>query len=568
MHFKKKVIFMIIALPALNLATFAKTTPNILDIKAEYATSKLKNAVGSSALNIQQRKVTGTVTDQAGVPVAGANVAVKGTSNATTTDFDGKFSIDVPEKGKLEISYVGFTTQTLEISGKSTYNVKLAQDSKSLDEVVITGYAAQSKKNITGSVVTMKVSDDLRLAATTNAGNILQGRLAGVLVSAQNGLPGSQPSISIRTGSSFNAQNVLYVIDGVIKGGGDFNNLSPNEIETVTVLKDASAAAVYGSRSAGGVIVVTTKRGEAGKMRIDYSYSYGQDTRTKNAALASGYDMGVLYNKTVPANDPSRWTPEDLAFMKSVNNGWGYDQLDLVWTNPTIKTQNLSVSGGTEKVKYFAGISNVQQTTFVKAYGYDKTNARFNTTINLTDNLQFFAGIGFQKQFTDSDSFGGPADLYKKLLVWQWYQPVYTDSGKYADYGWIANVGAEAAKASGYNQTTNFKPDVNLNLTYKIPYVQGLTAKASYAASWTNSHNDQYKHFYQMATLKQSPNGHIVYTDDASITSMRNNTAFTYPSLYKASNWSQDYQIQAQLNYDRTFGKHSVQGGLTYEAFE
>lgn len=627
MHYNKKIIFMIVTFLALNSTVFSQGISLIMsNMTVKKAVNELKKQTGYSfvysvedldsqksvSVSVQNgkiedvvkqilagqdvsyqiqgknivvkknggnnndqdpkekkmKKVTGVILDEKDLPIVGASVAVKGTTNGVITDMDGGFVIEASENSILVISYIGYETQTVNVNGNASLTIKLVQGVKSLDEVIVTGYSTQKKKNITGSVATMKVSDDLRMAATTSAGNLLTGRLAGVNVSTQNGIPGDQPTISIRTASSFNAQDVLYVIDGVIKGSGDFNNLSPNEIETLTVLKDAAAASIYGSRSAGGVILVTTKRGISGKMKIDYSYSYGQDARGKNAKLASAVDMGKMNNKMYPTSDWRYHTPEDLAFLQTVNNGWGYDQLDEVWSNPTIKTQNFSVSGGTEKVKYFAGVSNVKQTTFIKAYGYDKTNLRFNTTIDLTKDLQFFTGIGFQNQDTDSDSFEGPSNLYRKLLIWQPYQPVFTKGGQYIDYGWIANIGAEADKASGYNKTNNFKPDINLNLTYKIPEVEGLSAKVAFASSWANQHYTEFRKFYKMAIMPVSASGHIIDTDDANILSYRNNTSFTNPYLYKRATWSKDKQLNLQLNYDHIFGKHAVSGVLGYEAFE
>lgn len=557
---------MVMASLALNSTAFA----NVIPVNMSEVTFKQAKDEGKvrSTKAMKDIKVSGVIVDEKGVPMAGVNVVVKGTNNGVMTDFDGAFTIVVPDDGSLVISYVGYDAQTVLVNGRSSLKIKLIPNSKNLDEVVVTGYATQKKKNITGSVVTMKVTEDMRMAATTSAGSLLQGRLAGVNVSTASGIPGEQPGISIRQGSSLNAQDVLYVIDGIVKGSGDFNNLAPNEIETLTVLKDAAAASVYGSRAAGGVILVTTRRGESGKMRIDYSYSYGEDTRTKNAKLTSAVDLGKLYNRMYPATDSGYFTQADFDHFKKINNGWGYDQLEEVWTNPTTKTQNFSVSGGGDKMKYYGGISNVKQSTFVKAFGYNKTNVRFNTTVNVTDDLQFFAGMALQNQDTERDAFEGPQSLYRKLLVWQPWQPVFTNAGQYADYGWIANVGAEADKASGYTSSNNFKPDVNISLTYKAPFIKGLSAQARYASSWTNNRYSEYRHFYNMAILPQSANGHIVDTDDAHILGWKKNSAFSNPYLYKRAQWSKDKQLNLQLNYDHTFGNHAVQGLLAYEFAE
>lgn len=517
----------------------------------------------------QPKSISGKVTDTSGASLPGVTVAIKGTTTGTITDANGSFNFQkVTGEATLVFSFVGLKTQEVNVAGKSTINVVMQEETVDLAEVVAVGYLSQKKSLLTGSVETMVMTDKMRIIPSASAGNILTGRLAGVNVGTPSGLPGEQPSISVRKGSSWNNQNVLYVIDGVVKGGGDFNNLAPNEIETITVLKDAAAAAVYGSRAAGGVILVTTRRGEVGKMKIDYSYSYGEDTRTKNAQLTSAVDLGKLYNRMLPSSNSGYYTPEDFAHLQTINNGWGYDQLGEVWTNPTTKTQNFGVSGGTDKIKYFAGLSNIKQSTFVKAYGYDKTNVRFNTTVNVTKDLQFFAGMGLTNRDTESDAFGGPSDLYKKLLVWQPWQPVYTDGGKYITTHWIGNIGAEAKNESGYTRTNDFKPDVNLNLVYKIPFIKGLTAKAAYAVSVSNSHYSEFRKKYQMAIMKESANGHIISTNDADITGWDTSSNWYPPYLYKKATWSRDKQLNFQMNYDHTFGKHSVSGVFAYEASE
>lgn len=251
------------------------------------------------------RKVTGVVKDQNGDPIIGAAVTVQGDkTRGAITDLDGNFTIDVPGNSNLEISYIGYQSQVVSTKGRNSLNINMKEDSQNLDEVVVVGYTTQKKGLLTGAVETMKVSENLKTMPTTAAGNLLTGKLSGVFVSTPNSVAGSQPSISIRTGSSWNAQNVTYVIDGVVRGGGDFNNLSPNEIEDITVLKDAASAAIYGSRSAGGVIIVTTKKGTQGKPVFNYSYGYSFDSRTKNAELTNAVETGALYNRINGDSDP------------------------------------------------------------------------------------------------------------------------------------------------------------------------------------------------------------------------------------------------------------------------
>ena len=192
----------------------------------------------------KSQMVKGTIVDASGEPIIGANVVVKGTANGTITDIDGNFALDVLEGAILQVSYIGYADQEVKVGKQKILSIVLREDSKALEEVVVVGYLSQKKASLTGAVASVKMDEQVKTIPTTSASNILVGKLAGVHVGTNDGIPGSNPSLSIRTGSSWNDQNVMYVIDGAIRGGGDFNNLSPNEIESVTVLKDAASAAV------------------------------------------------------------------------------------------------------------------------------------------------------------------------------------------------------------------------------------------------------------------------------------------------------------------------------------
>lgn len=302
------------------------------------------------------------MTDENGDPLVGASVKVVGQKEGSITNIDGRFTIQGNDKTVLEISFIGCLPQKITVGNSSNLKIVLKEDSKNLEEVVVIGYTTQRKGLLTGSVSTMKVGNDLKNLPTTATGNLLAGKLAGVSVGTPAGIPGTDPDISIRTGSSWNAQAVTYVIDGVVRGSGDFNALSPNEIEDITVLKDAASAAIYGSRSAGGVIIVTTKKGQTGKPTINYSYSYGFDSRTKNSDLTDAVETAELYNRINGAADTGwAWTQEEIDHIRGVNGGWGYDQLKTVWKNPTTQTHNFSISGGSEKIKYFGAASYVRQ---------------------------------------------------------------------------------------------------------------------------------------------------------------------------------------------------------------
>lgn len=212
----------------------------------------------------KSKMVKGTILDATGEPIIGANVVVKGTANGTITDIDGNFSLDAPEGAILQVSYIGYADQEVKVGKQKILSIVLREDSKTLEEVVVVGYMTQKKASLTGAVSSMKVEENLATIPTGSAGNLLVGKMAGVNVGTTSTIPGENSSLSIRTVSSWksNAQPVTYVIDGVVRNATDFNNLSANEIDNISVLKDAASAAIYGSRSSGGVIIVTTKKGK------------------------------------------------------------------------------------------------------------------------------------------------------------------------------------------------------------------------------------------------------------------------------------------------------------------
>ncbi|OJV12310.1 MAG: SusC/RagA family TonB-linked outer membrane protein [Dyadobacter sp. 50-39] len=544
---------------------------NVSNQPAENALRELTDESSESALD--EIVLRGKVSDDKGAGLPGVSVVVKGTQRGTITDEDGEFKVEAADRNAvLVFSFVGFLSQEITVGNKTHIEVTLAADTKALEELVVTGYTSQKRSLMTGSVATMNVTEEMKNIPTTSTGNLLSGKLAGVSIGTPNGIPGTNPQISIRTGSSLNAQPVTYVIDGIIRSWEDFNNLSPNEIETITVLKDAASAAVYGSRSAGGVILVTTRRGKSGKPTFNYSFNTGFDTRTKNVPLTSAVQAGELYNRINGNTDPAgwAWSQEELDHYKTINGGWGYDQLESVWRNPSTSQHNLSVAGGTEKVKYFAGASYVKQNGFLKPLTYDKYNIRLNTTVDVTKDLQFFVGLGLSNNLQGNITWEGPQSLYRKLLVWQPDQPVYTDSGKLLDYGWIANVGGTVNGDGGYNKSNFLKPQVVLNATYNIPVIKGLSAKAVFSKNFQYMRWKIFEKSYQMNIMKRDGvNKHIIHTDDASIVGTKNSNNISKDYLRSDVFWNQDYQLDLQLNYENTFADvHHVQGILVYEKAE
>ena len=541
-----------------------------------YKKDELKNPENVSAGAIseqpQKKALSGSVKDSKGIPLPGVSVIVKGTTIGTITNPDGNFTLAVPSDAKtLSFSFVGMKTLEIAISTNLKINVTLSEDLVQLSEMIAVGYGTTKRELLSASVATMKISESDMEIPVTETGNLLAGKLAGVNVTTPNGVPGiSAPGITIRTNNSWNSQPVLFVIDGKIMGVGDFNNLSPNDIESISVLKDAASAAVYGSRAAGGVVVVTTKKGVAGKTQIQYSMNTGFDTRAKNVKLTSAIEQGQLFGQVFPGGFYGmEYSQADYDYFKNINHGYGFNQLSAVWVNPSTTTHNLSASGGNEKVKYFFGGSYVTQDGFLRTLKYDKYNIRANITANITKNLQVFTGITLNDNITHSNSWDSTsqADMYSKLLVWQPWMPAFTNGGKPFSYGWIGNFAAEANGQGGYNNTTVLKPVINLSATYKAPFLEGLSATATYSKSFTNNLNKIYEKQYLTYITKQQ-DAHIWSLDDADITGTQISTRANPSFMQDNVTWSEDKQLDFQLNYDHTFAEaHHVKGWFIYESY-
>lgn len=523
-----------------------------------------------------QERLSGTIVDSKdNKPLPGATISPQGGLKKSITNKDGKFEIYADKGSTLTISMIGYQNQT--VKAASGMVIELVASSENLDEVVVLGYGTQKKELLTGSVVTLKMDDTRRNTATTSLGNLLTGQMAGVNVSTPDGVPGNQPGINIRVGTSFkkndngdvvyNRQDALYVIDGKISGAGDFNNLSPNDIDNISILKDASAAAVYGSRAAGGVVLVTTRTGKKNtKGQVSYSFSTGFDKRGKNASLTSAIQTGEIYNRINPTSS-GIWTQSDFDYFKNINNGWGYDQLAAVYQNPYITTHNLNASGGGDHITYFIGGSYTKQGTFMKNATYGKYNLRTNISADITKDLNLFAGITVNNNLSygpPSTAIGDIRGIYRKQLLWQPEQPIWTDGGNPIDYGWIGNVGAEVRGDGGYIKSNDIKPVLNLKAIYKIPGIEGLSASAQFNKSYTNNRTKYFEKQYMMSVMKVTGVRQIS-TNDADVVALKQSSQIGKSYIQEDYAWSNDYQLNFQLNYEHSFSKHNIKGWLIYE---
>ena len=386
-----------------------------------------------SVQNVQQKQtVSGIVKDSSGEPIIGASVLEKGTTNGTITDLDGKFTLSVSSNAVLQISYIGY--KTLETKASPNMGVTLQEDTETLDEVVVVGYGVQKKSDVTGSVTSVP-KDRLSKLPVTNVLQAIQGATAGVTITQTSSIPGDAPDALVRGQNSINANSGPYiVVDGVpiSKSGGTLNDINPNDIESMEILKDASATAIYGTNGANGVILITTKRGKSGKPNIRYSGYVGFEDFSHKLKFGDGAQILQRYKDYV-AQNPG----ETLfnGFVKNQNevenyeNGYETDWIDAVSQTGIIQDHNISVGGGAENVQYYISADYMSQKGIIKGFNYKRYSIRTNIDVNVTNYLK----VGTNSYIVSHNRDGGRASLLMAEAMSP-YGKVYEDDGSYCIY--------------------------------------------------------------------------------------------------------------------------------------
>ncbi len=355
-------------------------------------------ALSWSSFMLAQSTITGVVTSlEDNEPLVAASVSVKGTTQGVMTDLDGKYSIKVPaDATTLVISYVGFNTQEVEINGKTVINISLSEG-LDMDEVVVVGYGTQKKSNVTGSISQVKGEDleDMQIGRVEQA---LQGRTSGIRVTQSSGAPGSGSTVRIRGTSSINGSNPLYVVDGVVIGGG-IDYLNPNDIASIEVLKDAASAAIYGARGANGVIIITTKKGKKGSATVNYNAYYGVQNPWKKIPMLNGREYAIIQNEMAAASGQA------ILFTDPDQYGEGTDWQDEVfYYNAPISSNEINVSGGSDRITYYSSVNYFQQDGIVAQdkSNYKRLSARLNLDAQVNDRLK----VGINAAYTRNESRG------------------------------------------------------------------------------------------------------------------------------------------------------------------
>jgi TonB-linked SusC/RagA family outer membrane protein len=376
--------------------------------------------------------ISGTITDEQSQPLPGVNILVKGSSVGTTSDANGAYSISVEdENSTLVFSFIGFLTQEVAIANQTTINVIMAADVTSLQEVVVVGYGEVKKSDLTGSVASIK-SEELNAYPATNLVQSLSGRAPGVQISQNTGAPGSSISVRIRGTNSLQGSNEpLYVVDGFPYSGNPtlLNNV---DIESIQVLKDASATAIYGSRGANGVVIITTKRGKQGKTTVDYDGYYGWQTIRKKIEMMNAKEYALFYNEQA-ANDglAPHFTQDEINSF-----GEGTDWQELALQTAPIQNHSLTINGGSEKTRFSISGSNFNQDGIIIGSNYIRNSVRANITTDISKKFKFDLNTILSRIDSDRKNSGGGnrgGSLISAMLSGYPTQTPYNSDGTYTN---------------------------------------------------------------------------------------------------------------------------------------
>jgi TonB-linked SusC/RagA family outer membrane protein len=506
------------------------------------------------------------VTDEG--PLAGVTVSVLGLPATTVTDVGGNYSITAPENGTLVFTFIGYAEQRVAIRNQTTINVTLVSASKELEDVIVTGYRTQARGTVTGSVSSVN-SSEFADVPVDNLSNALSGRLSGVTITQAAGTPGMESAIRIRALGTTNNASPLFVIDGVVSDKFAFDGLSPNEVETVTILKDAASAAIYGSRAANGVILVTTKRGRTGSPRLSYSGIFGLQSPTKIPETLNAFEHASAINHQLkyintPATDARYYTQDELDYFKTHSWNW----VEEMWKNPLTTQHTMDVSGGTQNVKYFLGASYNYSTGTFNNIDFRKLNLRGNIDVSVTKNLKVSLDLN-----TDNRATNGPSwdinnwrfeDLYKALLLRSAMVPPYVNGQPVGNWvEWHPGV-VLSPDLAGYNRRKWSGLNSMVTLNYTVPFVKGLSAKTSINRYNRNIYQKNFNLPYNMVLFNTTGGKNHIVGDQAVGTRARAAAEYLLSRYDKIER----YQFNAQLNYKRSFGEHNVDALVVYEQAE
>ncbi len=509
----------------------------------------------------QTVNVTGKVVDSYGEPIPGASIIIQGTMTGTISDMEGNYTLNnVPQDAVLEFSFVGMESEKVNVNGRSTINVTMQESSIALQEVIAVGYGVQKKESITGAISGV-TSKDLEAVHSSTVSATLAGKMAGVSFRMPDGRPGAGANIQIR-----NMGNPLYVIDGIQKDAGQFNNLAPNDIESISVLKDASAA-IYGLRAANGVVVVTTKRGklnEKNTINVDAYMGWQNWTRFPETVNAYDWMLGKAY-ADMNQSGSTNITPEELEKWKQ-GTEYGYRSFDwydfIIKPNAPQNQINVNTSGGSENINYYLSFTQLDQTSVLgREFTFGRSNIQANIEAKIAKRLKVGAQINGRIESRENPGVPGGDDywaprfaLFRNRPTWR---PYANDNPEYINHipSMETNWGLLTMKNSGYLRNDWRVVHPTFTGEYETP-IEGLTVKGTYSYYFADMVEDIHEYTYDAY-------GYNPETDEYYISFANKNPWRSRDTRKVIENVS-----QFQVNYNREFGQHSIAATFVNERIE
>ncbi len=513
-----------------------------------------------------QTTLRGRVTDNTGNPLPGVSVVIQGASVQTFTESDGSYTLAVSaanmKDAVIEFIYMGFKTERIPLAGKSTINIMLAEDAAKLDEIIVVGYGTQKRASVTGSVSQISGKELLK-APVGNITNLLGGRITGVTSLQQSGQPGADAASIIVRGSG-----AKYIVDGVQRSLAE---LDPNEIETISVLKDAASAAVYGL-DANAVIIITTKRGGSKDSKISYSGNYGISSNAVMLQLLDGPGYAYWYNKArVMDGDTPVFTSNHIAMMQNNDptDGWGntnwYKETFGVGTS---MSHNVNSSGGNDRIKYFTSLGIYDQSGNVRGFNYKRYNVRSNIDAKIAKNLNLTFDLSARMEDRLTPGYGSNPDDWNNIpqqaMRAHPYVPMYIDGIPVSTRTASSYVSPIAASdLTGYKKSKTTTLQSNFTLKYDVPGIKGLNVKflGAYDLSYYTSKGFSTPYQTYVATAPTAATTNIAYS---LVTDARGTTA----SLVEGLTLNSNITTNTSINYANTFGSHNVSALVLAETYK
>jgi len=521
---------------------------------------------GASAPQVHAQSVTGIVLDSvSGRSLSEVTVRVKRSSGRAASDAAGRYTIDVPSlQDTLLFSRIGYKPQQVPIDGRTEVDVQLAVLPVEVEGLVVTGYRVQERRAVTGSVASVGGAD-FGDVPVDNLSNALAGRLAGATITQNAGTPGRESSIRIRAPGTFNNIDPLYVIDGVVSDKFAFDGLNPGDVDNISVLKDGATAALYGSRAANGVILVTTRRGAVKPTEFVYTVNVGAQNAPRIPPTLDAYRHAQTINDYLTYNgfatsDVRYYTADELDYLQSHSWDWIGD----LWRTPLDVHHSLNISGGTEGVRYFVGGSYLDETGSFDNLSFGRATARANLDIDLTSHLKASVDFNGARQNRHGPSWAvsdwAQEDLYKALALRTRMVPPYMAGlpvGNWVEW----NPAVVISNKSGYDRRQWSELDFRGRLDYEVPWVPGLSASLAYYKGFVQSFEKQFNLPYDMTMFDTwGTHNHLLGTQ---VVGTKPRAAEEF--LLTKNSPFDEYQLNAQLTYKHAFGRHAVDALLVYE---